>query len=75
MTTTSQMQAEYRGGEITETDAYYLGRNSIGDCGEVWYKMDKCPEVNTEALKASFKRGVRHVKSEINLSNDTEWDE
>jgi hypothetical protein len=60
--------------QIDSTKAYYLGRNSIGDEGEVWYRMDECPEVNTNELRESFKRGVRHVRSEIRLDNDTEWD-
>ena len=26
--------------QIDSTTAYYLGRNSIGDEGEVWYRME-----------------------------------
>jgi hypothetical protein len=59
----------------TGYDAYYMGRNSIGDCGEVWFKLSDCPELNTPELVEEFKRGVRHIRSEIRLNNDTEWDE
>lgn len=58
----------------TQTEAYYMGRQSIGDEGEVWFKMTECPEINTPDLVESFKRGVRHIRSEIRLSADTEWD-
>ena len=47
---------------------------AIGDEGEVWYKLSDCPELNTEELRENFRRGVRSIRSEIRLSNDTEWD-
>ncbi len=53
---------------------YYLGRNSIGDEGEVWYTMADCPELVTEKDKDDFRAGVRHIKGELRLNADTEWD-
>lgn len=61
--------------QIDTTAAYYMGRNSIGDEGEVWFKMSECPEINSDELRESFKRGVRHVRSENRLNADTEWDQ
>lgn len=58
-----------------EVKAYYMGRNSIGDGGEVWYKMEECPEINTPELQAEFKRGIRNIKAELRLNADTEWDD
>lgn len=54
-----------------ETVAYYNGRSSIGDCGEVYWKCG----FTDPALIEAFNRGVRHIRSEIRLSADTEWDE
>lgn len=59
----------------TADQAYYMGRNSIGDEGEVWFKMSDCPEINTPELIENFKRGVRSIRGEIRLNNDTEWDQ
>ena len=58
----------------TATEAYYMGRNSIGDEGEVWFKMSECPEINTPELVENFKRGIRSIRAEIRLNADTEWD-
>lgn len=59
---------------FTTTDAYYMGLNSIGDEGEVWYKMSQCPEINTDELRDAYRRGARDVQSENRLNADTEWD-
>lgn len=50
-----------------ETIAYYAGR----DAGEFG---GKC-EFTGEALVNAWRRGVRSVRAEIRLDNDTEWDE
>jgi hypothetical protein len=52
----------------TTVDAYYLGRNSIGDQNEVWYRMGDCPEVHTAELIEAFQRGVHSVKAENRLN-------
>lgn len=54
--------------------SYYLGRNSIGDAGEVYYTLADCPEVASEAERVSFRQGVRDVRGENFLNADTEWD-
>ena len=53
-----------------EVQAWYDGRNSIGDEGEVWYS---CPHTDP-ALVEEFKKGVRSIKAELRLNADTEWD-
>jgi hypothetical protein len=50
-----------------ETAAYYAGRNA-GEFG------GKCGFTKAELI-AAWKRGVRSVRAEIRLDNDTEWDE
>jgi hypothetical protein len=51
------------------TIAYTQGRNSVDDAGKVWGCEFTSPE-----LVAEWKAGVRSMKSEIRLNNDTEWD-
>ncbi|NVO13870.1 MAG: hypothetical protein HXX10_07525 [Rhodoplanes sp.] len=53
--------------------AYYAGRNSIGDEGEVWYGLVDCPEFAAPELAAEFKSGVNSIKSELRLNADPEW--
>lgn len=60
--------------EITEARAYHMGRNSIGDDGEVFSVASDHPELSTDALIKSFKQGVRDIKSELRLNDDFEWD-
>lgn len=59
---------------MTSTKAYYMGRSSIGDDGEMWFKADDCPELDSVELRESFKRGVRDIKGELRLNADTEWE-
>jgi len=50
-----------------ETTAYYAGR-AAADFG------GKC-EFADPALRASWKRGWRHMRSEMRLDADAEWDD
>ena len=57
-----------------ELKAYYSGRNSIGDDGEVYYTVNDRAEYNTAASRKSFNDGVRDIRGELRLNADTEWD-
>jgi hypothetical protein len=60
MTTTATKQ-------ITENDAYYMGRN------DYWNEFS--PEADRAAPFAeAYNRGYRHARSEDRLNKDTEWD-
>lgn len=53
-----------------EVKAYYRGRNSIDDDGHAWFD---CPFADPDLI-TEFKRGQRHMRSEVRLNADTEWD-
>jgi hypothetical protein len=59
---------------LTELNkAYYAGRNSIDDDGSFYLGYSICPYKDPE-LASNWKRGVRDICAELNLSNCTEWD-
>ena len=51
---------------LPETTAYYAGR-AAADFG------GKC-EFTSPELRAAWSRGWRHMRSELRLDADTEWD-
>jgi hypothetical protein len=58
-----------------ELKAYYSGRNSIGDDGEVYFTLAERHEYYTDAARKAFKDGVRDIRGELRLNADTEWDQ
>jgi hypothetical protein len=53
--------------QITETDAYYMGRN------DYWNEFTPEP-ARAGSFAESYKRGYRHARGEDRLNRDTEWD-
>lgn len=51
------------------TIAYTQGRNSVDDSGKVW----GC-EFTDPKLIEEWRAGVRSMRAEIRLNNDTDWD-